>query len=52
MSDMLKYNNGEPDDSDDLIEGLDYSEVKKSKPRMRVLSEIMNSIPAYLFMTP
>ncbi|KAM3141050.1 hypothetical protein pb186bvf_006851 [Paramecium bursaria] len=42
----------QPEEEDIQIEGLDYSEVKASPEKMRILKQIMDSVPAYLFMTP
>lgn len=37
---------------DDGIEGDDYSEVRKNPNKFKILKEIMNSVPVYLFMNP
>ncbi|CAD8068864.1 unnamed protein product [Paramecium primaurelia] len=34
------------------IEGDDYSEVKNNQEKLKILKEIMSSVPAYLLMSP
>ncbi|CAK77001.1 unnamed protein product (macronuclear) [Paramecium tetraurelia] len=34
------------------IEGEDYSEVKRNQEKLKILKEIMSSVPAYLLMSP
>ncbi|CAD8099344.1 unnamed protein product [Paramecium sonneborni] len=39
-------------DEDETIEGDDYSEIRKNPNKLKILKEIMNSVPVYLFMNP
>lgn len=34
------------------LEGLDYSEVIHNQDKMKLLRDIMNTIPPYLFLSP